>query len=150
MWQDKLNEIVEEEKMFGAELNEGASEEEIEQFQKLVTEALNFTFPNEYINFLKTINGLEFNGYSIYGIDQEYLEKKPKRKVDGLIDANNAWHSVEHQKQYLFFADGGLSWYVYDRENKRYKLIAKPEGDELEEFETFDEMLERIMSDALL
>ncbi|MGN7940312.1 YrhA family protein [Virgibacillus sp. 6R] len=149
MWQEKLTEIKEEEKIVGAELNGAASDEDIEKFKKKVNEKLNVELPLEYIRFLQVINGLEFNGYTIYGIDQELVEKKPKNKIDGFIDSNQVWHEVEHQKQYLFFGDGSLSWYVLDKEMKRYKLIAKPEGDELEDFNGFDEMIERIMSDAL-
>ncbi|MDQ0226126.1 YrhA family protein [Metabacillus niabensis] len=149
MWQEKLTEIKEEEKIVGAELNGAASDEEIEIFKKAVKEKLNVELPLEYIRFLQVINGLEFNGSIIYGIDQEIVEKKPKNKIDGFIDSNQVWHEVEHQRKYLFFGDDSISWYVFDKEKKQYKLLDKPSGDELEDFNGFDEMIERIMSDAL-
>ncbi len=102
MWQVKLTEIKEEEKIFGAELNGAASDEDIEIFKKKVKEKLNFELPLEYIHFLQVINGLEFNGYTIYGIAQELVEKKPKNKIDGFIDSNQVWHEVNIKSSICF------------------------------------------------
>ncbi|MDQ0232651.1 YrhA family protein [Metabacillus malikii] len=105
MWQDKLIEIEKLEARFGDKLNNGASAQELRIFTKAVKERLNIDLLPEHLQLLRNINGLEFNGFIIYGIDEEFLDKAPNASITGLIDSNEIWYENEHQKQYLFIGD---------------------------------------------
>lgn len=76
MWIIKLEEIIEEKILYGEQINSGASEVELAKFKLRVKEELQKDLPTEYSNVLKMVNGLEFNGFILYGIDEVLLEKK--------------------------------------------------------------------------
>lgn len=61
MWKDKLQEIIQEKKIFGEKVNFGATEDEIEIFFKEAKVELIIDLPNDYANILEIVNGLEFN-----------------------------------------------------------------------------------------
>ena len=49
------------------------------------------------------INGIEYNGFILYGVDEPLLKESPNQHINGLIDCNKVWYENEWQKQYLFF-----------------------------------------------
>lgn len=150
MWKGKLQEIIQEEKLYGEEVNIGATEEEIEMFFKEVKAVLNVDLPNEYAKILEAVNGLEFNGFILYGIDQHLLSEQPNQSINGLIENNELWYENEWQKKYIFIGESGISWYVYDLEECEYVELDNPSGEENEVFSSLECMVEKILSDALV
>ena len=92
MWKERLEEIRQEEKKYGAAINGGVSEEEAEAFIKAVKDELGIALPEEYLKILRIVNGIEFNGFILYGIDEPLLKDVPNRHVNGLIDCNKVWY----------------------------------------------------------
>lgn len=150
MWKIKLEEIIEEKNLYGEQINSGASEVELAKFKLRVKEELQKDLPTEYSNVLKMVNGLEFNGFILYGIDEVLLEKKTNQHINGLISFNKIWYENEDQKKYLFLGESNISWYVYDTNNERYIELDNPSGREMVIFKELDEILEKILSDSLL
>ena len=95
MWKEKLKEIIQEKAIYGEKVNNGALEKEINIFNKKVAEELNVNLPNEYIKVLEIINGIEFNGFILYGIDEELLEKNSNQHINGLLKFNKIWYENE-------------------------------------------------------
>ena len=149
MWKDKLQEIIQEKKIYGEKVNIGATEEEIGMFFKEVKAELNVDLPNDYANILKLVNGLEFNGFILYGIDQILLSKQPNQSINGLIEYNKIWYENEWQKKYIFIGESNISWYVYDFAECKYAELDNPSGRENEVFSSLEDMVEKILSDAL-
>lgn len=104
----------------------------------------------EYKNILKTVNGIEYNGFIFYGIDEIILNKKPNQKINGLIENNKIWYENEWQHKYIFFGESNISWYVYDLENNKYYELDNPSGREIEVFINIDNLLVKLLSDSLL
>ncbi len=150
MWNIKVAEIVEEKILYGVEVNAGASEMELAKLKKHVRSDLEKDLPNEYISILKIMNGLEFNGFILYGIDEEFLEEIPKQPINGLISFNKDWYENEDQKKYLFLGESNSSWYVYDTKKKQYIELDNPSGQEMSKYNNFYKMLENMLSDSLL
>ncbi len=146
----KLEEIIHEMAMYGEKVNSGAGEKEIVQFNEKLEEELNIHLPREYIKLLKVINGIEFNGFILYGIDEELLEKTPNQSISGLIELNKTWYENEWQKSYVFWGESNTSWYVYDDIDKKYYELDNPSGTVCEEFADLESMLEKILTDALM
>lgn len=149
MWKDKLQEIIQEKKIYGEKVNIGATEEEIGMFFKEVKAELNIDLPNDYANILELVNGLEFNGFILYGIDQILLSKQPNQSINGLIEYNKIWYENEWQKKYIFIGESNISWYVYDFAECKYAELDNPSGRENEVFSSLEDMVEKILSDAL-
>ena len=59
MWQELLSDIQKIEEKYGDSLNASASNEQIETFKKAVNAKFGHALPSQYINFLKTVNGLD-------------------------------------------------------------------------------------------
>ncbi|MDQ0221033.1 SMI1/KNR4 family protein [Peribacillus cavernae] len=150
MWKINLEEIIEEKKLYGEKVNIGASEAELTKFQKAVKEELNCELLNEYSEFLKIINGIEFNGFILYGIDEYLLKITPNQHINGLISLNQIWYENEEQEKYLFLGESNISWYVYEINKKQFIELDNPSGREMDRFTHFDDMLKKILSDALL
>lgn len=149
MWKDKLQEIIQEKKIYGEKVNIGATEEEIGMFFKEVKAELNVDLPNDYANILELVNGLEFNGFILYGIDQILLSKQPNQSINGLIEYNKIWYENEWQKKYIFIGESNISWYVYDFAECKYAELDNPSGRENEVFSSLEDMVEKVLSDAL-
>lgn len=149
MWKDKLQEIVQEKKIYGEKVNIGANEEEIKIFYKEVKDEIKVDLPNEYVKILRTVNGLEFNGFILYGIDQYLLNKKQNQSINGLIGYNKIWYENEWQKKYIFIGESNISWYVYDLAECKYIELDNPSGTENEMFSSIECMVEKLLSDAL-
>lgn len=149
MWKDKLQEIIQEKKIYGEKVNIGATEEEIGMFFEKVKAELNVDLPNDYANILELVNGLEFNGFILYGIDQILLSKQPNQSINGLIEYNKIWYENEWQKKYIFIGESNISWYVYDFAECKYAELDNPSGRENEVFSSLEDMVEKVLSDAL-
>lgn len=150
MWKESLERIIQEEKKYGEEINNGISEEEIELFIKNVEKELNLTLPEDYIEILRAVNGIEFNGMILYGVDESILKEAPKQRVNGLIDSNKVWYENEWQKQYLFLGEDSISWYVYDLKTNKYYELDNPSGEISAEFDDFEQMVDKMFEDSLL
>ncbi len=95
MWEKSLKKIVNEKKHYKEAVNRGAYKEEITRLIKEVNRKLNVEVPEEYLHIISRINGIEFNGFTLYGIDEYLLECKMNQRIDGLINANQIWYENE-------------------------------------------------------
>ena len=149
MWKTRLQEIVQEKNLYGEKINTGATEEEIQRFIKKIKDELNVDLPDECVKILKVVNGLEFNGCVLYGVDQELLDKQQNQTINGLIELNKIWYENEWQKQYLFLGESNISWYVFDLAQQSYCELDSPSGRLITVFDSLDCLLDQFLSDAL-
>ncbi|MDR1450991.1 MAG: YrhA family protein [Helicobacteraceae bacterium] len=139
---DLLDKIEEIEKEYGKNIYtqiEKANESEIKFFNDWIVKYLENGF-SEYIDFIKVINGLNFNGLYIYSLN---------KKINyNIYESNEIWRENE-LGQYIFFADDDISWYCFNRNNGKYYLLDKPSGDIMNEYKTFDEIIIRALKISL-
>lgn len=150
MWEKLISDIRKIEEKYGDTINSPASSEQIEILIKAVKEKFGNELPQEYINFLKTVNGIEFNGFIFYGVDSSLLDNQKEQTVYGYIDTNEIWYENQHQKQYMFFGESNISWYCFDLVNKIYIELDKPSGTLMNTYDNFYYMLEKALSDSLI
>ncbi|GIO23683.1 YrhA family protein [Oceanobacillus sp. J11TS1] len=149
MWQSKLNEIKREKKLYEEEINIGAVEKEISDFEKKVLEEFKCKLPEDYKDVLRIINGIEFNGFILYGIDEEILKDKPNQQINGFLELNHIWHENVEQKKYLFLGESNISWYVYDLKSRKFLELDNPSGEKIGVFKNFNELFTNLLEDAL-
>lgn len=129
MWEDNLKKVIDEKKIYGEEVNSGAYKEEIDRLMEEANKKLKVEIPKEYLDILSKINGIEFNGFILYGIDEYLLEHKINQSIYGLVDSNEIWYENEEQKKYLFLGESNISWYVYEYKHTCFiELIIHQEG----------------------
>ncbi|MFJ9292091.1 YrhA family protein [Bacillus halotolerans] len=142
MWVNLLEEIRKTEAKYGDELNSPVTDQEIRNFEEAVLGKFPVNeIPLEYKKFLQTVNGLDFNGLVIYGLDQELLREENDEEVYGFIETNEQWHENDEQKKYLFFGDSDTAWYCLDVIENEYLELDKPSGTLMNRYDDFDAML---------
>lgn len=147
---EKWKEIIQETAMYGEKVNRGAGAKELERLNETAEKELHVRLPREYIRLLKAINGLEYNGFILYGIDEELSDKTPNQSISGLIESNKMWRENEWEKPYVFLGESSISWYVYDGTDQKYYELDNPSGTVCEEFADLESMMEKILTDALM
>ncbi|WP_163583474.1 YrhA family protein [Gracilibacillus saliphilus] len=150
-WKDLLIEIEKIEVKYGGSLRHPASATEVIRMNSNIPDKLgNITLPDSYIEFLKKINGLDFNGLVIYGVDKALLDREVDQEIYGFIETNELWYENHWQKQYIFFGDSDTAWYCYDVKDSVYVELDKPSGTVIQSFENFDSMLSDAFETVLL
>jgi hypothetical protein len=141
---DLLDKIEEEEKQYGDSVfakNGKANEKEIEYFKKWIVKYSNKGFP-EYIDFVKIINGLNFNGLFLYSLN--------KKCEYNIYESNETWwDDDEEQKRYIFIGDNDISWFCLNKDNGKYYILDKPGGTIMNEYETFAEIIIKALKISL-
>lgn len=150
MFEEELNRIREIESGYGLKINRGANDQELKILNLQSNMKLGFSLPAEYIEVLKIINGLDFNGFVLYGIDTDFLTEEPLQPIQGIICSNLEWYDLEDNKRYIFLGTDNISWYVWDKIKEAFFLLDKPSGDEVEEYQSFYDMFRRLLTTALL
>lgn len=146
-----LIEIEKIEEKYGSSLRNPVSDTEIERINHNIQLKLgNIVLPKSYTEFLKKINGLDYNGLVIYGIDKGLLDKEVDDDIDGFVEMNELWYENDYQKQYIFLGDSDTAWYCYDINENIYKELDKPSGTMIQSFESFDSMLIEALETTLL
>ncbi|PEL21480.1 SMI1/KNR4 family protein [Bacillus wiedmannii] len=150
MWREKISHISKIREKRNRKLNLPINEKELSKFRKSVVEKFGKdVLPQQYYEFLQTVNGIEFNGLIIYGIDQSFLDFKPINQVDSFFDANEIWESIKDEDELIFFGDSDIAWYCYNVSKKKFVELDKPSGEHMETFCDFDTMLKSALSAAL-
>lgn len=150
-WKELLTEIIKNEEKYESSLRNPVTDLEILNLQQLVQEKLgNIQFPESYIDFLKTVNGIDFNGLVIYAVDEELLSEQNGEHIQGFVETNEIWHENESQKQYIFFGDSDIAWYCFDLKQEIFLELDKPSGTIIQSFDCFDSMLSEALQTTLL
>ena len=149
MWQEKLEKVREAGRAFDrACVNPGVSAEALRSWADRVEEALGVRPPREVLEVLRCANGLEWNGFILYGVDRDSLPVS--YQVSGLVEQNEIWYEVESQRAYLFLGESNISWYVYAIADGRYLELDNPSGREMGAFSSWGALLEKLLDDCLL
>lgn len=146
MWRSILQRIIEEKESYNERVNIGANKTQLATLKRKISEIYNINIPKVYLDFLEKINGLEFNGFVIYGISDENNESE---YVTDFISTNEIWNENDNTLRNVFFGDSNISWYCYDTVENEYVELDKPSGSLIRSFDSFEPMLEVILTDCL-
>lgn len=95
MWKEQVAHISKIREERSRKLNVPATGNELSRFRNAVVEKFGEdVLPQQYYEFLQTVNGIEFNGLKIYGIDLFLLDSEPINQVDSFFDANETWEWI--------------------------------------------------------
>lgn len=151
MWEEDLKKLIDELSIYDEKINSGASDDELKKLNLKSKTLLEVDeLPSEYLDVLSKVNGVEFNGFILYGVDEYLLSSKPNQKIYGLIDSNLIWHENKEQKKYLFLGESNISWYVYEYKNKVFFELDNPSGEKINEFDSFYNMFSKLLSDSII
>ncbi|USK34304.1 SMI1/KNR4 family protein [Bacillus sp. F19] len=136
---------------YGSSFRNPVSDTEIIKMKQHIKQKFgNIALPESYIEFLKIVNGLDFNGLVIYGVDKVLTDKEEDEEIQGFIETNELWYENDWKKQYIFFGDSDTAWYCYDLKESMYEELDKPSGTLIQSFDNFDSMLSDALETTLL
>jgi hypothetical protein len=118
-----------------------ADEETIDRLRAHARQTLKTELPESYIALLRRNDGVEFNSYAIYGATEH---KQPF--LGGLIEANA--RLADPPSRFVLYGETGNTLYAQDRTNDRWVTLDAPSLDVVNEFDTFDAMLEHVLREA--
>lgn len=105
-----------------------------EQLETFMQWARALQFPGEeYTQFVKMANGLDFNGLVVYSVKED--------DSNNIYKANEVWHENKNLVKYLMFSDSDIAWYCFDLDEKTFCELDKPSGTLMNTFDSFSEMI---------
>ncbi|MNJ48215.1 hypothetical protein D3C77_434020 [compost metagenome] len=151
MWRDLLADVQSLLSGYGFNLRKPATNQEIKKLQENAVLKLNgFVLPEQFIQFLMEVNGLDFDGLVIYGVDKPLLDEiEVEEDIHGFIETNEIWYENEWQKQFVFFGDSDIALYCYDLTHKLYLELDKPSCTIMNTFGDFNALLEDALKSRL-
>ncbi|EMY5507501.1 YrhA family protein [Bacillus wiedmannii] len=150
MWENMILEIGDILKSVNYRLNTPATDTEVQRLREQAKEKFNVDLTSEYEEFLKTVNGLDFDGLVLYGVDSYLLDTERDESICGLIETNEIWYENEFQKEYLFLGDSNIAWFCKNLSDGTYLELDKPSGTVMNTYNDFNTMLEEALKITLL
>ncbi|MHA6529825.1 YrhA family protein [Paenibacillus sp. BAC0078] len=145
-----LIEIQKIEERYGGKLREPAASKDLKKLEKVIKDRFNgLILPSEFIEFLTKVNGLDFNGLVIYGVDNFLLTSQSEDEINGFVEMNDLWHENEWQRKFVFFGDSEIAWYCYDLTDEIFLELDKPSGTKMNTFINFNDMLVNALENRL-
>ena len=120
-----------------------ATNKDIDRCNKDFTESgLKVTLPDEYVKFLKKLNGFAWNGIELYSTDQ-VTDPETNFTLNDIVSANEQFLKYNEGFEHCFYfgrVDDDLYVYNTTKENKRWEVLDLVGRDVMEEYDTFEEL----------
>lgn len=149
MWMNLISKISEVEEKYGDFVNSGVPNTVFSALMKKHNVWPNNEVMGDYKRFLSQVNGIDFNGFILYGISQKTNPDIIDEDVYDIFEMNIIWHEESSNNSYFFLGESGMSWYVYDTFDRVYKELDLPSGDLVNKYSTLDDFLESVLKIAL-
>jgi len=128
-------------KQWSETLEPEANDSELDNFTKEVLLKYSISLPEEYINFLKVINGLEFNGLIIYGTKNSEID--PDGSPLDLIEMNEIMkNTLDKQLGVVVIGEDSTGLITYDNNSKQFQYRDRIGIDRVQSFSSFEDMFE--------
>lgn len=137
-----LDEIHAEQAKYEESRQPPATGDEVAKMAKLAREELGAAPPEQYLEFLRSENGMNHNGLFIYGTATLPLADEPSRSLGGFVETNLHWRDDPALKSYLLFGEGNMDLYGLHLETGEFSVINRVPLDNVEErHASFDALL---------
>ena len=141
MYQRLLEELEAERARYGGQRQPACSDDRLERLRRRVRDELGTELPNEYAAFLRTQDGLNYNGLFIYASETTPVVGARNATIQGIVEANLGWRDLEEMSTYLVFGDGNMDLYVRHLPTGEYHVIDRVPGNLIERYPSFEQLL---------
>lgn len=145
MFSTKLSKIITLYTAQGYDFNEGASQNELEDFVSRCKNTLDFLPPEDYLKVLEQHNGIVVEGVFLYSTTPIKYTDSDGYRLE-FIDMNLLSRELKWKDTFIIFGDSDQDEYVLDLTAARYQVRDKQAFDNVyEEFGTFTGLLEYML-----
>jgi hypothetical protein len=122
---------------YGIEMSAGCTDEQLAFFLSDFRKQFHYTIDEHYTALMKQMNGVEFNGFTIYPCASNKLITG-----ENIIDANLTWIDGDAaMKNKTVFAESDLDLYIKDINTATFQIVSKYSDDVFDSFDSFDELI---------
>jgi hypothetical protein len=139
--EDLLQRIDAEKREYDQTIWPPATEEAIEAVRSYTRDILQAELSESYIDFLRRNDGLNFNSYYIYGATEH---EQPF--LGGFIEVNA--RLADPPSRFVYYGETGNTLYAQERSSGRWVALDVPSLDVVDQFDSFDAMLEHVLREA--
>jgi hypothetical protein len=132
----------------GRRLQPGCSQEQLEKLRRQVQTVLLGRVPEDYLGFLRLMNGLDYNGFSIYGDETHPMMDRPQVKISGMVEANEDFRYSPSYEKYLLFGELPPLLYASDLTGTKFGSFDQTSLGQIETFSSFEQMLDAALTEA--
>lgn len=146
--------LIDEVKRIASKYNEilepPCTEAKLKRLRERSRAELTTDVPNDYVDFLRIMDGLDFNGMLVYASEQTTSKDSSQAEIFGFVETNLMHRDVDVMRGYLVFGSDSLNIYVLDVRNNEYQVLDRASLDKATSFSSFDEMLEQAIKKHLI
>lgn len=145
MYDELLQNIRAQATSYGEVLQPPCSAGSIELLRTRVQKELGVELPEEYVQFLKKVNGLDWNGLVVYASERSQIVGYRDRFIEGVVEGNLSYRALDSMNDFLVFGEDGVALYVLELCDRSYQIITTAGLTVLETFPAFEDLLTNAM-----
>lgn len=149
MYEELLKAVDQELLSASAAVQPPGSPETLEKLEKMAQAVFSRGLPPEYAEFLKHMDGLNWNGLMIYASSMRVAADPENSFIQGFVEANLLWRDYDPNKAYLIFAESGLSKYVFNIATSEYQILDRSSMERVKSVGSFEELITNAVTDHL-
>jgi hypothetical protein len=146
MWRDLLAAVIKQTKEFDFEPQPPCAELEITKLCKRAEAKLGTALPKEYLDLLREVNGLNWNGLFIYASRPTPLRADPESTLDGVVEINLQYCIDD----YVVLGQGNTDFYSYHIPTSSFHVASNPSLIVVENYPDCGSLLSSALRSALL
>jgi hypothetical protein len=149
IYEDSLHTIMKQVRAWGDSTQPPASEASLERLSVESAAKLDYVASPDYLDFLRVVDGLHFNGFVVFASSIVPIAGYPDRYIGGFVESNLQLRNSDVHRGLVVFAEAGDEIYVFDQRRRNFAQLDHPSLDALETFGAFDDMMAFLLLRAL-
>lgn len=136
-----LKQVEQQASKYGEAMQPPATSAMLDKLKDDAKKELGADVPNDYLTFLSIMNGIDWNGMSIYSCADTISADSVRSHMPGFIETNLIHRDVVEKGQIIVLGEDSLDIYVYDPKTEEYQSRDRTSLDIMESFETFNDLM---------
>jgi len=141
----RLKELLEEARLEAEEVEESlqspAHEREIGKLKNEAQVKLGADVPEEYLAFLREVNGLMLDDLTVYASESTPHATYPESTIEGFVKMNLAHREKRNCADYLIFGEAGLDLYTQRISTREFQILDHATLELTKTMNNFDDMM---------
>jgi len=141
MYAEQLDQVATEQARYGAVPQAPATEVELARLRRRASEELGVELPAEYEEFLKRVNGLDWNGVLLYATETT--------TIAGVVEMNLVLRDDPRFADLLALGSDGLDVYTYRTATGTYEIYDEVPHNLVASGLSFEDLMTRALTRSL-
>jgi len=146
MLKDILKKVAKEDAKYGGRPQPPAKAAELRRLKQEALDQLGYELPEDYVDFLEIVDGLDYDGVVLFGSSTKPLVDKPDIELEGFIEANERMRKdLEGADQYIFFGTDNDEVLAFSFEKQEYLILDEVSFDPFESYYSYSQLVAAVL-----